>query len=98
MAKRKWHRNHKTLKGINGLRPGFRFLVCGGIMGDMNRLTGEVQYTDPGAGAAILKCALGKLWPLVHEAGEEKQCGLQPQCMTKFCCWCVKMLLKWAAC
>ena len=37
----------------------------------MNRLT--VRYNTPiqGAGAAILKCALGSLWPLVKAAGED---------------------------
>lgn len=41
------------------------------LMGDMNRLTVRCNTPIQGAGAAILKCALGKLWPLVHEAGEE---------------------------
>jgi len=41
------------------------------LMGDMNRLTVRCNTPIQGAGAAILKCALGKLWPLVHQAGEE---------------------------
>ena len=41
------------------------------LQGDMNRLTVRCNTPIQGAGAAILKCALGKLWPLVHEAGEE---------------------------
>ena len=41
------------------------------VQGDMNRLTVRCNTPIQGAGAAILKCALGKLWPLVYEAGEE---------------------------
>jgi DNA polymerase I-like protein with 3'-5' exonuclease and polymerase domains len=41
------------------------------LEGDMNRLTVRCNTPIQGAGAAVLKCALGKLWPLVHEAGEE---------------------------
>ena len=31
----------------------------------------QVQHADSGAGAAILKCALGNLWPKVKAAGED---------------------------
>lgn len=51
-----------------------RILVSGMrryLQGDMNRLTVRCNTPIQGAGAAILKCALGKLWPLVHQAGEE---------------------------
>ena len=41
------------------------------LEGDMNRLTVRCNTPIQGAGAAVLKCALGKLWPLVHEAGEK---------------------------
>ena len=41
------------------------------LRGDMNRLTVRCNTPIQGAGAAILKCALGKLWPLVKDAGEE---------------------------
>jgi len=41
------------------------------LQGDMNRLTVRCNTPIQGAGAAVLKCALGRLWPLVHEAGEE---------------------------
>jgi len=37
----------------------------------MNRLTVRCNTPIQGAGAAILKAALGKLWPLVREAGED---------------------------
>tara|TARA_B100001093_G_scaffold204278_1_gene196377 strand:- start:86 stop:1924 length:1839 start_codon:yes stop_codon:yes gene_type:complete len=41
------------------------------LEGDMNRLTVRCNTPIQGAGAAILKAALGKLWPLVREAGED---------------------------
>ena len=41
------------------------------LRGDMNRLTVRCNTPIQGAGAAILKCALGSLWPLVKEAGED---------------------------
>lgn len=40
------------------------------LPGDANRLTVRCNTPVQGAGAAILKHALGKLWPLVKEAGE----------------------------
>ena len=42
------------------------------LQGDMNRLTVRCNTPIQGAGAAILKCALGSLWPLVKAAGEDK--------------------------
>ena len=41
------------------------------LEGDMNRLTVRCNTPIQGAGAAVLKCALGNLWPLVHKAGEK---------------------------
>jgi DNA polymerase I-like protein with 3'-5' exonuclease and polymerase domains len=41
------------------------------LPGDMNRLTVRCNTPIQGAGAAILKCALGNLWPRVKEAGED---------------------------
>ena len=41
------------------------------LKGDLNRLTVRCNTPIQGAGAAILKCALGKLWPKVKEAGED---------------------------
>jgi DNA polymerase I-like protein with 3'-5' exonuclease and polymerase domains len=41
------------------------------LPGDMNRLTVRANTPIQGAGAAILKCALGNLWPHLYEAGEE---------------------------
>jgi DNA polymerase I-like protein with 3'-5' exonuclease and polymerase domains len=42
------------------------------LPGDMNRLTVRCNTPIQGAGAAILKCALGNLWPLLQEAGEDE--------------------------
>ena len=47
---------------VSGMR---RFLP-----GNMNRLTVRCNTPIQGAGAAILKCALGNLWPLIEAAGE----------------------------
>jgi len=41
------------------------------LPGDMNRLTVRCNTPIQGAGAAILKCALGRLWSRVLEAGED---------------------------
>jgi DNA polymerase I-like protein with 3'-5' exonuclease and polymerase domains len=40
------------------------------LIGDLNRLTVRANTPIQGSGAAILKCALGNLWPLIKEAGE----------------------------
>jgi len=40
------------------------------LLGDMNRLTTRCNTPIQGAGAAILKCALGNLWPVIEAAGE----------------------------
>jgi len=47
---------------VSGMR---RFLP-----GDMNRLTVRCNTPIQGAGAAILKCALGNLWYALYEVGE----------------------------
>jgi DNA polymerase-1 len=41
------------------------------LPGDMNRVTVRCNTPVQGSGAAILKCALGKLWPLLYAAGED---------------------------
>ena len=41
------------------------------LPGDQNRLTVRANSPIQGSGAAILKCALGSLWPLIEEAGED---------------------------
>ena len=42
------------------------------VRGDLNRVTVRCNTPIQGAGAAILKCALGNLWPEIKEAGENK--------------------------
>jgi len=42
------------------------------LKGDLNRVTVRCNTPIQGAGAAILKCALGNLWPKVKEAGEDE--------------------------
>ena len=42
------------------------------LKGDLNRTTVRCNTPIQGAGAAILKCALGNLWTQVKEAGENK--------------------------
>lgn len=49
---------------VSGMR---RFLP-----GDMNRVTVRCNTPVQGSGAAILKCALSKLWPKLRDAGEDK--------------------------
>ena len=41
------------------------------VKGDLNRVTIRCNTPIQGAGAAILKCALGNLWPEVKDAGED---------------------------
>ena len=41
------------------------------LKGDLNRITVRCNTPIQGAGAAILKCALGKIWSKVKEAGED---------------------------
>jgi DNA polymerase I-like protein with 3'-5' exonuclease and polymerase domains len=41
------------------------------LTGDLNKVTVRCNTPIQGAGAAILKTALGDLWPLVKEAGED---------------------------
>ena len=49
---------------VSGMR---RFLP-----GDMNRVTVRCNTPVQGAGAAVMKSALGALWPLLLEAGEDQ--------------------------
>ena len=53
----------ETRVPVSGMR---RFLK-----GDLNRITVRCNTPIQGAGAAILKCSLGKLWKSVKEAGED---------------------------
>lgn len=42
------------------------------LPGDMNRLTVRCNTPIQGAGAAVLKCSLGRLWPKLDAAGESE--------------------------
>ena len=42
------------------------------LKGDLNRVTVRCNTPIQGAGAAILKCALGNLWTEVKACGEDK--------------------------
>ena len=45
------------------------------LPGDFNRLTIRANSPVQGAGAAIMKCALGNLWPHLQGSDEAKLCG-----------------------
>jgi DNA polymerase I-like protein with 3'-5' exonuclease and polymerase domains len=45
------------------------------LIGDMNRLTIRANSPVQGAGAAILKCALGTLWQHLQGRDDAKLCG-----------------------
>ncbi len=76
---RAWHRklakeSDKTAGGMPALYvPGSRLRRF--LPGDMNRLTVRANTPIQGAGAAILKCALGTLWKDVRGSEEVKICA-----------------------
>ena len=76
---RAWHRrlakeSDKTAGGMPALHvPGSRLRRF--LPGDMNRLTVRANTPIQGAGAAILKCALGTLWKDVRGSEEVKICA-----------------------
>jgi len=72
----KWQQSKaaEAEKDTSGMSAEIRIPVSGMrrfLHGDMNRLTVRCNTPIQGAGAAILKCALGSLWPLVKIAGED---------------------------
>ena len=72
----KWQQSNaaEAEKDTSGMSAEIRIPVSGMrrfLHGDMNRLTVRCNTPIQGAGAAILKCALGSLWPLVKIAGED---------------------------
>ena len=72
----KWQQSNaaEAEKNTSGMSAEIRIPVSGMrrfLHGDMNRLTVRCNTPIQGAGAAILKCALGSLWPLVKIAGED---------------------------
>jgi len=73
----KWQRDNADLaeRSSNNSWPEIRIPLSGMrrfLPGDMNRLTVRCNTPIQGAGAAVLKCALGDLWPLLKEAGEDE--------------------------
>ena len=74
-----WHRrlakeSDRTEGGMPALHvPGSRMRRF--LPGDMNRLTVRANTPIQGAGAAILKCALGTLWKDVRGSDEVKICA-----------------------
>ena len=76
---RAWHRklgreSDKTAGEMPALYvPGTRLRRF--LPGDMNRLTVRANSPVQGAGAAILKCALGTLWNHLRGSDEAKICG-----------------------
>jgi len=73
-----WQRANATAADApvpGGQNPSIRVPVSGlrrFLPGDLNRLTVRCNTPVQGAGAAILKVALGNLWPLVREAGPDE--------------------------
>jgi DNA polymerase I-like protein with 3'-5' exonuclease and polymerase domains len=76
---RTWHRklakeSDRTQGGMPALHvPGSRLRRF--LPGEMNRLTVRANTPIQGAGAAILKCALGTLWKDVRGSDEVKICA-----------------------
>ena len=76
---RMWHRklareSDKTAGQLTSIRvpvTGLRRF----LPGDMNRLTVRANTPVQGAGAAILKCAIGSLWRDLQGSDEAKLCG-----------------------
>jgi DNA polymerase I-like protein with 3'-5' exonuclease and polymerase domains len=76
---RAWHRrlaneSDKTA----GMMPSIRVPVSNFrrfLPGDMNRLTIRANFPVQGAGAAILKCAIGSLWKHLQGSDEAKLCA-----------------------
>jgi DNA polymerase-1 len=73
-----WQREHAAAADQplrNGTNASIRIPVSGFrrfLPGDMNRLTVRANSPIQGAGAAVLKIALGNLWPLVRKAGPDE--------------------------
>ena len=64
------------------------------LPGDLNRLTVRANSPIQGAGAAVLKVALGNLWPSGAGRWTQTRCGLRLLSTTKFCCWLGKSTRK----
>ncbi|MGA0341691.1 MAG: DNA polymerase [bacterium] len=68
-----WQKQNQRDAEIAKGNPSIRIPVSGMrrfLPGDMNRLTVRCNTPIQGAGAAILKCALGNLWYALYQVGE----------------------------
>jgi DNA polymerase-1 len=76
---RAWHRSvAKESDRTAGMMPSIRVPVSNFrrfLPGDMNRLTIRANFPVQGAGAAILKCAIGSLWKHLQGSDEAKLCA-----------------------
>jgi DNA polymerase I-like protein with 3'-5' exonuclease and polymerase domains len=70
-----WQQQAASLSQNSGPNAAVRIRISGlrrMLPGEHNKLTTRCNTVIQGAGAAVLKLALGKLWPLVFEAGEDE--------------------------
>ena len=76
---RAWHKKlSRESDKTQGQKPEIRIPVSGMrrfLPGDLNRLTIRANTPVQGAGAAILKCALGSLWKDLEGSDEAKLCA-----------------------
>jgi DNA polymerase I len=71
----KWHQTAAHQQQNSGEAAAVRIRVSGFrrlLHGENNKLTTRLNTVVQGAGAAVLKLTLGKLWPLALEAGEDE--------------------------
>lgn len=71
----RWHQKAAHQQQNSGQAASVRVRVSGlrrMLPGEHNKLTTRLNTVVQGAGAAVLKLTLGKLWPLVLEAGEDE--------------------------
>lgn len=71
----KWHQQAAHQQQNSGGNAAVRIRVSNLrrlLPGENNKLTTRLNTVIQGAGAAVLKLSLAKLWPLVHAAGENE--------------------------
>ena len=74
----RWHKKLSNISDRTSAMPELRIPVTQmrrKLFGDMNRLTIRANSPVQGAGAAILKCALGTLWTHLQGRDDAKLCG-----------------------
>ena len=74
----KWHKELSNISDRTKGMPELRIPVTGMrryLPGNFNRLTIRANSPVQGAGAAILKCALGRLWKHLENTDEAKICA-----------------------